>query len=120
MPFFKTYNLFTSHLKKSVQCFFSCSNTLEVLDKFLAVRAKLLMHHPDKRGSIKTETSSEDYFTCITRAYEQLGLSVQKRRAYDSVDPLFDDSLPDEKRINSDNFFDVFEPVFLRNARFVK
>ncbi|CAG9538799.1 unnamed protein product [Cercopithifilaria johnstoni] len=83
-----------------------------------AYRVKVLKHHPDKNNAVKAEAGGgEDYFTCITKAYEQLGLSEQKRRAYDSVDPLFDDSIPDEKMINSDNFYDILAPVFIRNAR---
>ncbi|EJW86273.1 DnaJ domain-containing protein [Wuchereria bancrofti] len=83
-----------------------------------AYRAKVLKHHPDKNNAVRIEaTNGEDYFTCITKAYEQLGLSEQKRRAYDSVDPLFDDSIPDEKIISSDNFYDILAPVFIRNAR---
>ncbi|KAL3982856.1 DnaJ domain family protein [Acanthocheilonema viteae] len=83
-----------------------------------AYRAKVLKHHPDKNNAVRVEAGgSKEHFTCITKAYEQLGLSEQKRRAYDSVDPLFDDSIPDEKIITSDNFFDILAPVFIRNAR---
>ena len=35
----------------------------------------------------------DDYFTCITRAYETLG-NLENRRAYDSVDPKFDEEIP--------------------------
>ena len=35
----------------------------------------------------------DDYFTCITRAFENLSTS-NKRKAFDSVDPLFDDDIP--------------------------
>uniref|UniRef100_A0A0R3RZF6 DnaJ homolog subfamily C member 2 n=1 Tax=Elaeophora elaphi TaxID=1147741 RepID=A0A0R3RZF6_9BILA len=83
-----------------------------------AYRAKVLKHHPDKNNIVGIEAGGgEDYFTCITKAYEQLGLSEQKRRSYDSVDPLFDDSIPDERMINVDNFYDILAPVFNRNAR---
>ena len=37
----------------------------------------------------------DDYFTCITKAAEILSNPV-KRRAFDSVDPTFDDSVPSE------------------------
>ena len=37
----------------------------------------------------------DDYFTCITKAAEILSNPV-KRRAFDSVDPTFDDSVPPE------------------------
>lgn len=78
----------------------------------------MLKHHPDKNNAVRIESGGgEDYFSCITKAYEQLGLSEQKRRAYDSVDPKFDDSIPDDKMITSDNFYDILAPVFVRNAR---
>ena len=35
----------------------------------------------------------DDYFTCITKAFENLCTS-NKRKAFDSVDPLFDDDIP--------------------------
>uniref|UniRef100_A0A0K0DCH4 DnaJ homolog subfamily C member 2 n=1 Tax=Angiostrongylus cantonensis TaxID=6313 RepID=A0A0K0DCH4_ANGCA len=51
------------------------------------------------------------------KAYEQLGMSEAKRQAYDSVDPMFDDFIPSEKSINSENFFKELAPVFERNSR---
>lgn len=43
-----------------------------------------------------------------------------KRRRYDSSLP-FDDRVPSETDdINDANFYDKFEPVFKRNARFSK
>lgn len=39
-----------------------------------------------------------------------------KRRAFDSVDPTFDNAVP-SKGEGKDNFFKVFSPVFERNAR---
>lgn len=39
-----------------------------------------------------------------------------KRRSYDSVDPLFDDSLPTQSEINK-NFFETFSKYFDLNAR---
>ena len=43
-----------------------------------------------------------------------------KRRRYDSSLP-FNDNIPSESDGISDlNFFDIFEPVFKRNARFAK
>ncbi|VDK37071.1 unnamed protein product, partial [Gongylonema pulchrum] len=82
------------------------------------IRSAFLKYHPDKRKSEKAGVDdSEDYFACIVKAYEQLGMSLKKRRAYDSVDPKFDDSVPDEKRITAENFFKILKPVFERNAR---
>ena len=51
-----------------------------------------------------------------TKAFENLGVS-NKRRAYDSVDPLFDDEIPDVIKDNSKDFISTFAPVFERNAR---
>uniref|UniRef100_A0A0N5AG26 DnaJ homolog subfamily C member 2 n=1 Tax=Syphacia muris TaxID=451379 RepID=A0A0N5AG26_9BILA len=84
-----------------------------------AYRYKVLMHHPDKKkdGKAVKFNSSGEYFSCITKAYEQLGLNSKSRLAYDSVDPEFDDSIPEEKNLNSSNFYNIMGPVFERNAR---
>ena len=42
-----------------------------------------------------------------------------KRRRYDSSLP-FDDSIPDADDVTDDKFYDIFEAVFRRNARFAK
>lgn len=83
-----------------------------------AYKKKVLKHHPDKRRAAGIQVKEgEDYFTCITRAYEILG-SLQKRRSYDSVDPLFDDYIPAALSSESKgNFFEIFGPVFERNSR---
>ena len=39
------------------------------------------------------------------------------RRAYDSVDPSFDDAVPSDK-VSSDDFITTFTPVFESNARY--
>lgn len=82
-----------------------------------AYRQMVLKHHPDKRkaqGEIVNR--DDDYFTCITKAYEILGEKT-KRRAYDSVDPEFENSIPSSSENSKKNFFKVFTPVFERNAR---
>ncbi|XP_060064628.1 dnaJ homolog subfamily C member 2-like [Ylistrum balloti] len=84
-----------------------------------AYKNKVLKHHPDKRrarGVVVKGEGDDDYFTCITRAYEVLG-SRTKRRSYDSVDPEFDDSIPSNNQQTKDSFFTSFGPVFERNAR---
>jgi len=82
-----------------------------------AHRFKVLKHHPDKRKSAgETIRLDDDYFSCITKAYEILGNPI-KRRGFDSVDPEFDDDVPDAKKDYKDNFIDIFGPVFERNAR---
>lgn len=82
-----------------------------------AYRQKVLKHHPDKRRGAGEEIREEDdYFTCITRAYETLGTPA-KRVSFDSVDPLFDEEIPDGKISKPEKFFKVFRPAFERNAR---
>lgn len=56
-----------------------------------------------------------DYFTCITRAYETLGVQP-KRRSYDSIDPYFNDDLPTQSEIDKD-FFAALGPCIRLNCR---
>ncbi|XP_041458839.1 dnaJ homolog subfamily C member 2-like [Lytechinus variegatus] len=84
-----------------------------------AHKRKVLKHHPDKREDRKTrvrKSGDDDYFSCITKAYEVLGNPV-KRRAYDSVDPEFDNDVPSNNQQSKDKFFATFSDVFKRNAR---
>ncbi|PNI26305.1 DNAJC2 isoform 1 [Pan troglodytes] len=82
-----------------------------------AHKAMVLKHHPDKRKAAgePIKEGDNDYFTCITKAYEMLSDPV-KRRAFNSVDPTFDNSVPSKSEAK-DNFFKVFTPVFERNSR---
>ncbi|XP_011213555.2 dnaJ homolog subfamily C member 2 isoform X1 [Bactrocera dorsalis] len=81
-----------------------------------AYRRMVLMHHPDKRKAKGEEVNTdEDYFTCITKAYEILGTS-KTRRAYDSVDPEFDDSFPTQAEIDK-NIYESFNKCFDLNER---
>jgi len=82
-----------------------------------AHRLKVLKHHPDKRRAAGEETKDDDdYFSCITKAFEILG-NPSKRKSFDSVDPTFNDDIPDIKKDSKDDFFTLFVPVFERNAR---
>ncbi|XP_038211268.1 dnaJ homolog subfamily C member 2 [Zerene cesonia] len=82
-----------------------------------AYRQKVLKHHPDKRKAQGEEIrSDDDYFTCITKAYEILG-TPKNRRSFDSVDPTFDDSVPTTADIKKDGFFKTFGKYFETNAR---
>uniref|UniRef100_A0A183BPC9 DnaJ homolog subfamily C member 2 n=1 Tax=Globodera pallida TaxID=36090 RepID=A0A183BPC9_GLOPA len=84
-----------------------------------AYRRKVLKYHPDKGQAADADDTSlrnEAVFACIQKAYEQLGLSEDRQRAFDSVDPQFDDSVPDS--VEASNFFASLGPVFERNARF--
>ncbi|XP_073095075.1 dnaJ homolog subfamily C member 2 isoform X2 [Manis javanica] len=82
-----------------------------------AHKAMVLKHHPDKRKAAgePIKEGDNDYFTCITKAYEMLSDPV-KRRAFNSVDPTFNNSVPSKSEAK-DNFFEVFSPVFERNSR---
>lgn len=85
-----------------------------------AHRRKALRHHPDKRGEKPADLES-DYYSCITRAMEILGDPV-KRRSFDSVDPLFDDSIPSQikpQKLEQDPsvFYRTFRPAFELNSR---
>ncbi|XP_063304213.1 dnaJ homolog subfamily C member 2 isoform X2 [Pelobates fuscus] len=82
-----------------------------------AHKAMVLKHHPDKRKAAGEQIveGDNDYFTCITKAYEILSDPL-KRRAFNSIDPTFDNSTP-SKNEGRDNFFEVFNPVFDRNSR---
>uniref|UniRef100_A0A8C2B9U1 DnaJ homolog subfamily C member 2 n=1 Tax=Cyprinus carpio TaxID=7962 RepID=A0A8C2B9U1_CYPCA len=82
-----------------------------------AHKAMVLKHHPDKRKAAGEQIveGDNDYFTCITKAMEMLSDPV-KRRAFDSVDPTFDNMVP-SKAEGKENFFEVFAPVFERNSR---
>ncbi|XP_023936552.1 dnaJ homolog subfamily C member 2 [Bicyclus anynana] len=82
-----------------------------------AYRQKVLKHHPDKRKALGEEVrSDDDYFTCITKAYEILG-SPKSRRSYDSVDREVDDSIPSTSDIKKDGFFKTFGKYIEINAR---
>lgn len=73
----------------------------------LTDRMMVLRHHPDKRRAAGEEVrEDDDYFTCITKAYEILGDPI-KRRSWDSVDPEFDDEVPVVNSHNKANFFQV-------------
>ena len=81
---------------------------------------KVLKHHPDKKTtqpeSPDKKLSEQSLFACITIANDILS-NIAKRRAYDSVDPHFDDSIPPVNANSKSNFIDVFGPAFERNAR---
>lgn len=55
-------------------------------------------------------------YISIFPAYETLG-NPTKRRSFDSVDPEFDDTIPSSCNESKEKFFEVFGPVFERNAR---
>lgn len=82
-----------------------------------AYRKKVLHHHPDKRKARGLAVKEDDdYFSCITKAYDTLGIPA-KRRAFDSVDPEFDDDIPPKVLDSKENFYESYRPVFELNAR---
>lgn len=83
-----------------------------------AHRSKVLRHHPDKRKALGEEVKDDDdYFSCITKAFEQLE-NPEMRRAFDCVDPTFDNKVPKVlKKVNTEEFINTFAPVFELNSR---
>jgi DnaJ-class molecular chaperone len=79
----------------------------------------VLSYHPDKGKETKNGGRNEAIFGCIQKAYEILGLEIDKRRSYDSVDPKFNDSLPEASEVNAKNFYDLLGPMFERHSRLV-
>ena len=70
-------------------------------------RLKVLRHHPDKRKAQGEEIRpDDDYFTCITKAWEILG-NPRNRRSFDSVDKEFDDSIPTISEHTRSHFYEV-------------
>ncbi|XP_065829146.1 dnaJ homolog subfamily C member 2-like [Oscarella lobularis] len=87
-----------------------------------AYKQLALKHHPDKKTSSSVQNQEEPgdaYFQCVKRAYEVLS-DLARRRAYDSIDPEFDESIPSSDEITSENFFSLLQPAFESNARWSK
>ncbi|XP_043944450.1 dnaJ homolog subfamily C member 2 [Protopterus annectens] len=82
-----------------------------------ARKEKVLKHTRDRKTCAGEDLGygNYDFFSCFEKANEILSDPV-KRRAFDSVDPTFDNSIPSKSEAK-DNFFEVFAPVFERNAR---
>lgn len=79
-----------------------------------AYKFMVLKCHPDKsQGSTKV---NEEAFTCIQRSYEQL-YTLEGKRAYDSVDPQFDDDVPNITEHSKQNFFKIFGLIFASNSQ---
>jgi DnaJ family protein C protein 2 len=92
---------------------------------YLADRKKVLKHHPDKKASstssefsnslylagVNQNTNDDAFFKCIQKAHEVLTNS-EKRRQFDSVDPVFmelEEDMPTASEIKvSPNLFSFF------------
>ncbi|KAJ7677349.1 hypothetical protein B0H17DRAFT_1079484 [Mycena rosella] len=96
----------------------------------IAHRKKVLRHHPDKKASDTTaaalglnmNTNDDAFFKCIQKAHEVL-TNAERRRQFDSVDPVFLDEVEDvpsasDFKSNPPPFLATFAPVFEREARF--
>jgi len=83
-----------------------------------AYRKLALIYHPDKLGESITATEKEVWLK-VQNAYETL-IDPIKRKKFDSSLP-FNDNIPSEMdNINDETFWDIFTPVFTRNAKFAK
>ncbi|KAF8900155.1 DnaJ domain-containing protein [Gymnopilus junonius] len=101
----------------------------------IAHRKKVLKHHPDKKAGtnkdisnslylagINQNTNDDAFFKCIQKAHEVLTNS-EKRRQFDSVDPLFlelEEDIPSLTEFKAKNldFFKTLGPVFELYSRF--
>ncbi|CEH15233.1 Zuotin and related molecular chaperones (DnaJ superfamily), contains DNA-binding domains [Ceraceosorus bombacis] len=85
----------------------------------LAHRKKVLKHHPDKKaGQAGSEGTNDDsFFKCIAKAHDVLS-NPERRRQFDSVDEGIDDEKVPTGKEPEAKFFDLWRPVFEREARF--
>jgi DnaJ family protein C protein 2 len=74
--------------------------------------AACLLYHPDKTG----RSEDDEVFLKVKAAFDTLSDS-DKRKAYDSSELTFDDSIPQGGEAASD-FYDIYGPVFERNLMF--
>lgn len=82
-----------------------------------AHRRKVLKHHPDKKAGASGLTNDDTFYKCITRAYDILS-HPEKRRQFDSVDEGIDDEAVPSGKESEAKFFQLWTPVFEREARF--
>jgi DnaJ homolog subfamily C member 2 len=80
----------------------------------------VLMYHPDKLGDSITE-SDKEIFLKNQNAYETLIDPVKRKRNDNSLP--FNDSVPSEADgigLSEEAFYELFNPIFQRNALFAK
>ncbi|PWN46603.1 DnaJ-domain-containing protein [Violaceomyces palustris] len=83
----------------------------------VAHRKKVLKHHPDKKAGSSGLANDDSFFKCIAKAYEVLS-NPERRRQFDSVDEAIDDEDVPTGREKPERFYDLWRPVFEREARF--
>jgi len=88
-----------------------CLPTITADDVKKAYRKACLKYHPDKSG----RGEEDAVFLKVKTAFETL--STQKK-AYDSTEMPFDDSIPSDKKIEKSDFFELWAPLFERNLHF--
>jgi hypothetical protein len=95
--------------------------TYEASDKQIrdAYRKLALLYHPDKCNEEEQSDSHKEHWLKIGEAYEKLSDPVLKRK-YDSSLPFDDTIITEADNITDENFYDKFDAVFHRNARFAK
>ena len=79
-----------------------------------AFRKLSLIYHPDKYEEGAYNENAKKNWLNLQEAYECL-MDKEKRRIYDST-MEFDDEIPDETLPAGCDFFDIFAPIFKRNA----
>ena len=85
----------------------------------IAHRKKVLKHHPDKKAGATGLSNDDAFFKCVAKSFEVLS-NPAKRRQFDSVDEGVDDEDVPSGKESPERFFELWGPVFEREARFSK
>ena len=93
---------------------------------------KALQHHPDKQnneedtlfkciqiGKDHTHKTTPTQYILYYIAYEILS-NPKRKKAFDSVDPTFNDSIPKMSGHSQEIFYETYGPVFEENARYAE
>lgn len=89
----------------------ACRPTITPDDVKKAYRKACLKYHPDKSG----RGEEDAVFLKVKTAFETL---TTQKKAYDSTEMPFDESIPSDKTKSTVDFFELWEPVFQRNLHF--
>jgi DnaJ family protein C protein 2 len=88
-----------------------CRPTISPDDVKKAYRKACLKYHPDKSG----RGEEDAVFLKVKLAFETL---TTQKKAYDSTEMPFNESIPSDKEVAKKDFFKLWEPVFKRNLHF--